>query len=450
MQINQKLSVRANIILTLEKINEGQSLSLLLDELLNNVKDNEKAFAHELLFGTLRHWFALNRIGESLIKNQPSDIGVGCTLNMGLYELIYMNTPDYAVINETLNALKVVGKNYGTGLINAILRKVADNKDKFAKKVAKNHSLPNWLAKQLKQDWGDFYEVLGQNLRETAPIFLRINPKFCSAEQYSKILQLADIPHQIISLNAQQSAICLLISVKITHLPHFYDGWLSVQDLNAQLAMFILQPILGKFDDKPLKILDACTAPGGKLAHLLEMFHMEHNGSPKNVQITALDISQGRLNRVRENLDRLKLSRDNINLVCDDMTQFNSCDKFDVIILDAPCTATGVIRRHPDINLLRQSDDVINTVQLQRQILDNCWQNLSKNGYLLYITCSILKDENERQIIQFLNTHSNAKAVTFELTLPNQIKQKIGYQCLPLDNNDGDGFYYALLQKTIA
>lgn len=262
MQINQKLSVRANIILTLEKINEGQSLSLLLDELLNNVKDNEKAFAHELLFGTLRHWFALNRIGESLIKNQPSDIGIGCTLNMGLYELIYMNTPDYAVINETLNALKVVGKNYGTGLINAILRKVADNKDKFAKKVAKNHSLPNWLAKQLKQDWGDFYEVLGQNLRETAPIFLRINPKFCSAEQYSKILQLADIPHQIISLNAQQSAICLLTSVKITHLPHFYDGWLSVQDLNAQLAMFILQPILGKFDDKPLKILDACTAPG--------------------------------------------------------------------------------------------------------------------------------------------------------------------------------------------
>ena len=147
-----------------------------------------------------------------------------------------------------------------------------------------------------------------------------------------------------------------------------------------------------------------------------------------------------------QNLERLQLSADNVSLVCDDATTFTALP-FDVIVLDAPCTATGVIRRHPDIALLRTQNDVMQTVDLQAKILANCWQNLAKNGVLLYVTCSVLKAENETQIGSFLAKNDDAKVIDFTLNLPNQIKRDVGYQCLPLNENDGDGFYYALLQK---
>lgn len=440
MQINPQLPVRANIILTLEKINQGQSLSLLLDDLLTAVKDNEKGFTHELLLGTLRHWHAISRIGESLIKQPPTDIGITCALNMGLYELLYMNTPDYAIINETLNAVKSLNKNYGVGLINAILRKVADKKEKFAKKINKNHSLPNWLAKELKQDWGDYYENLGQNLRKPAPIFLRVNGKFSTLTYYADLLNSADIAHEILPLGvAHERVIKLTASQKVQSLPHFQDGFVSVQDRHAQLCGHILKALNLP---KNLRLLDACTAPGGKLAQMLELsngvFHVEH--------ITALDNDEKRLNRVHENLARLQLA-DKAGVICADGTSYRTDTPFDVIVLDAPCSATGVIRRHPDIALLRTEQDVAQTVALQAKILQNLWQNLAVGGHLLYITCSLLKAENEHQITNFLAKMSNAKAVDFELTLPNQIKQAVGYQCLPLNDDDGDGFYYALLQK---
>ncbi|WP_323843413.1 16S rRNA (cytosine(967)-C(5))-methyltransferase RsmB [Moraxella sp. Pampa] len=441
MQINQKLSVRANVILTLEKINNGSSLSALLDGLLNGVKDNEKGFAHELLLGTLRGWYALNRIGESLIKVPPSDVGIICALNMGLYELLYMNTPSYAVINETLNALKAIGKNYGAGLINAILRKVADDKGRFFKKVNKNHSLPNWLAKQFKKDWVEYYDDLGWSLRNNAPIFLRVNPKFTTIDDYVDLLKQAKIAFEVVSLGiADAKTIKLIGGVKIHNLPHFADGWVSVQDRHAQICGHILS----KLDlPKSVKILDACTAPGGKLAQVLELsesgvFHVEH--------ALAFDDDEHRLKRVHENLARLGLS-DLASVVCADGRDYRADESFDVIILDAPCTATGVIRRHPDITLLRTEDDVMQTVGLQADILSNMWKNLTVGGYLLYITCSLLKVENEGQILRFLAKNNDAKVVAFGLNLPNQIRQAVGYQCLPLSCDDGDGFYYALMQK---
>ena len=438
--MNKNLPVRANIILTLEKINQGQSLALLLDDLLTAVKDNEKGFAHELLLGTLRHWHAISRIGESLIKQPPTDIGITCALNMGLYELLYMNTPDYAIINETLNAVKSLNKNYGVGLINAILRKVADKKEKFAKKVNKNHSLPNWLAKELKQDWGEYYESLGQNLRKTAPIFLRVNGKFSTLTYYASLLNSANIAHEILPLGvADERVIKLTTSKKVQSLPHFQDGFVSVQDRHAQLCGHILKALNLP---KNLRLLDACTAPGGKLAQMLELsndvFHVEH--------ITALDNDEKRLNRVHDNLARLQLV-DKADVICADGTSYRTDMPFDVIVLDAPCSATGVIRRHPDIALLRTEQDVAQTVALQAKILQNLWQNLAVGGHLLYITCSLLKVENELQMKNFLANTPTAKTVDFELTLPNQIKQAVGYQCLPLNDDDGDGFYYALLQK---
>ncbi|WP_066804780.1 16S rRNA (cytosine(967)-C(5))-methyltransferase RsmB [Moraxella oblonga] len=439
-------STRATIITTLQKIHEGQSLTTLLDACLTAVNDNERAFAHELLLGTLRQWHAINRIGESLIKNPPSDIGIVCALNMGLYELLYMNTPDYALINETLNALKSLNKNYGVSLINAILRKVAKDKDKFLKKVNKNHSLPNWLAKQLKQDFGDYYETLGQTLRQSAPIFLRPNVKLISLSEYSQLLKENHIKHTIVDLGFDdKQCIKLLDNIKIPNLPKFKDGFVSVQDKHAQLSGHILDKLVIKNlpIDKAIHILDACSAPAGKTAHLLELFAKNNT----NAIITAMDNDNERLAVIPDNLTRLGLLDDKVKIVCDDACIFKVDTPFDVILLDAPCSATGVIRRHPDINLLRSENDIKQTVKLQADILNNAWKNLKDGGYLLYVTCSLLKDENERQIKQFLNTHSNAKAVEFVLSLPNQIKQEVGYQCLPLNQNDGDGFYYALLQK---
>lgn len=441
-----KLNTRAKVIFTLEKIQQGQSLASLLDPLLQDVGDKDKGFAHELLLGTLRQWWALSRIGESLIEKEVTDKGVCAGLNVGLYQLLYMDTPDYASINDTVEAVKQLEKGYGAGLINAILRKVQKNPAKFAKKIAKNHSLPNWLAKELKQDWGEYYDELGQALRQSAPIFLRINAKFTTLDDYTTLLKNQDIGFELVNIGVKnEQTILLNDNVKIGDLPHFADGWVSVQDRHAQISAHLLASLAF---DKPLNVLDACTAPGGKLAHLLElsqknMFHVEQFNIDK---ITALDNDKKRLERVSQNLERLQLSADNVSLVCDDATTFTALP-FDVIVLDAPCTATGVIRRHPDIALLRTQNDVMQTVDLQAKILANCWQNLAKNGVLLYVTCSVLKAENETQIGSFLAKNDDAKVIDFTLNLPNQIKRDVGYQCLPLNENDGDGFYYALLQK---
>lgn len=440
------LSTRANVIATLERIQHGESLASLLEPLLNKVSEKDKGFAHELLLGTLRQWWALSRIGESLIENEVTDKGVWAGLNIGLYQLLYMDTPDYASIGETVEAIKQLDKGYGAGLINAILRKVQKNPAKFIKKIEKNHSLPNWLAYQLKQDWAEQYSELGQALRHPAPIFLRVNEKFCHINEYAKQLEELGISYELQPLGFKDyQAIRLIDNVRITELPHFADGWVSVQDLNAQLSGYLLASL--NFD-KPITILDACSAPGGKTAHLLELFHVE-----QIEHLTALDNDSKRLKRVVENLQRLKLDNDKVKILQADATafqvNFQSNEKFDVILLDAPCTATGVIRRHPDIALLRTENDVEQTVTLQTKILENLWQAVADNGYLLYVTCSMLKAENVAQLQLFTATHNDIKEVEFDLTLPNQFKQAIGWQCLPLDEHGGDGFYYALLQKKL-
>lgn len=441
MTPTKQLNTRATVIATLEKIQQGESLANLLEPLLNQVSEKDKGFVHELLLGTLRQWWALSRIGESLIENDVTDKGVWAGLNVGLYQLIYMDTPDYAAIGETVEAVKQLDKEYGAGLINAILRKVQKNPAKFAKKIEKNHSLPNWLAKQLKQDWANYYTELGQALRHSAPIFLRINTKFSNVENYANLLDEQGIGYELVNLGFKDNkTIRLTDSIRVTALPHFDEGWVSVQDLHAQLSAHILASL-----DLPknLNILDACSAPGGKTAHLLEMFHVE-----QIAKLTALDNDEKRLKRVEENLQRLRLLDEKVKLVCDDAVTFKAKKPFDVILLDAPCTATGVIRRHPDIAILRQEADAAQTVELQAKILANCWDNLAPNGCLLYVTCSILKAENEQQIQNFLAKQKDAKVVEFELNLPNQIKNDVGYQCLPLDPNGGDGFFYSLLKKS--
>ncbi len=502
-------SVRVRVIRTLVAIQNGQSLASVLDPLLNSLHDGDKGFAHALLLTTLRQWYALARLLDTLADNPIDEVEVRTTIQVGLTQLLYLEVADHAAIHETVEAAKEIDFAHATGLINAILRKVAKNPSKFRKKCDKKHSLPNWLAYQLKQDWSEQYDELMQGLRQAAPMFLRVNSVVSSVEDYQQALDGAEIGADIVELttdfkiaNSSESAAATTLSTKglrlhqttaVNALPQFAEGAVSVQDMHAQLAAPIIHKALmnkvsadksdadsDSSNNNELHILDACAAPGGKLAHWLEfisandelsLFHVKQDDAEAtpvitDIKVTAIDNEAPRIERIRENLQRLNLSQHDLqqaeksvelNIICADATRWQHGKNkkattnepvFDAILLDSPCTATGVIRRHPDISILRTEEDVEQTALLQADILHNLWPQLKVGGYLLYVTCSILKQENVEQMQDFMTHYSNVEAIKFSDNCSWGIEQAIGRQCLPIDSESGDGFYYALLQKT--
>lgn len=490
-------SVRVRVIRTLLAIQNGQSLSSVLDPLLNSLHEGDKGFAHALLLTTLRQWFALERLLDSLADNPIDEIEVRTTILVGLTQLLYLEVADHAAIHETVESVKEIEFAHASGLTNAILRKVAKNPSKFRKKCDKKHSLPNWLAYQLKQDWSEHYDELMQGLRQPAPMFLRVNTVNASVSDYQKTLQQADISAEWVEVKTGLSlsqatdnkdrvntvidhqALRLEQSRAVSGLPSFAEGGLSIQDLYAQLAAPIIQQALvhkeateaSVGEDRAvskLTLLDACAAPGGKLAHWLELLNSEDGSAlfhvkqdkvdDANIKLVAIDNEAPRIERIHDNLQRLNLEQANnsidLDIVCADATRWQLAEKgsdklavFDAILLDAPCTATGVIRRHPDISILRSEEDIEQTAALQADILHNLWPQLKVGGYLLYVTCSILKQENTLQMQDFLSKNNDATAIEFTDDSNWGIEQDIGRQCLPIDSTGGDGFYYALLQK---
>jgi len=499
-------SVRVRVIRTLLAIQNGQSLASVLDPLLNSLHDGDKGFAHALLLTTLRQWYALERLLDSLADNSIDEKEVRTTIQVGLTQLLYLQVADHAAIHETVEAAKEIEFAHATGLINAILRKVAKNPSKFRKKCDKKHSLPNWLAYQLKQDWSEQYDDLMQGLRQPAPMFLRVNTAVTSIEDYQQALVEFEVEADLVELtsglqlenssdtatanNILTKGLRLHQSTAVNALPQFAEGAASVQDMHAQLAAplihsALLNKLSVKNDDADgdvdtsndeVRILDACAAPGGKLAHWLELissnesslFHVKQDNAEtlpviSKVKITAIDNEAPRIERIHTNLQRLNLSQHDLqqaeknielNIVCADATIWQGAGKkksklvFDAILLDSPCTATGVIRRHPDISILRTEEDVEQTALLQADILHNLWPQLKVGGYLLYVTCSILKQENVEQMQDFMTHYNNIEAIEFSDDCNWGIKQAIGRQCLPIDSESGDGFYYALLHKT--
>lgn len=497
-------SVRVRVIRTLLAIQNGQSLSSVLDPLLNSLHDGDKGFAHALLLTTLRQWHALARLLDTLADNPIDEVEVRTTIQVGLVQLLYLEVADHAAIHETVEAVKEIEFAHASGLVNAILRKVAKNPSKFRKKCDKKHSLPNWLAYQLKQDWSEQYDELTQGLRQAAPMFLRVNTAAGSVDDYQHTLDGAEIDADLVELmsgirlsNASATTLSttglrLHQSTAVNALPHFADGAASVQDMHAQLAAPIINQALmaklsaessdasGNEKSGELQILDACAAPGGKLAHWLELlssaeqsplFHVKQKDSEStspasDIKLTAIDNEAPRIERIYDNLQRLNLTQQDLtqsettnialNIVCADATRWQAAGKkatseavFDAILLDSPCTATGVIRRHPDISILRTEEDIEQTAVLQADILHNLWPQLKAGGYLLYVTCSILKQENVEQMQDFIKHHDDAVAIEFTEDCNWGIAQAIGRQCLPIDGTSGDGFYYALLQKKV-
>ena len=386
---------------------------------------DDLSYAKSLTFGSIRFYHHLNDVITPRLKRplEKKNLDIHCLLILGAYQLIHSDTPVHAAINETVGVAEIIGKPWAKGFINAILRDI--DRDREIIENTKHYSHPSWMIKKLKQDHPkNFQEILIENNKK-APMTIRVHPSI-QRNDYQKQLQKINILSQSSTIAPQ--ALILNDAISVTKLPGFENGSCYVQDTSAQLAAQLISPKIGEL------ILDACSAPGGKATHLAEL-------CPK-ATIIALDSDRQRLSKVQENLDRFK--NHNITIQQGDARDQEWWDGklFDKILLDAPCSSTGVIRRHPDIKLLKKPKDISQITKTQSLILGNLWGLLKPGGLLLYATCSVLKDENVHQISQFLDKFEDAK--NEKITLPWG-DGDIGKQQLPL--KEYDGFYYAKLIK---
>lgn len=420
--------------LLLQVIDEGQSLSHLLPHGLRQLPPERRALAQELCFGTLR-WlprleFLLAQLLDKPLKAKDRDVHILALL--GLYQLGFMQIPPHAAVSETVAVTALLGKDWAKGLVNALLRRYQreslslDARAEADSVAASSH--PAWLLTRLQRCWPEQWMDIVKANNQRPPMTLRNNPRCQSREEYLQQLQAQGLDAQP-SVHAD-AALILSQPVVVEMLPGFAEGHVSVQDAAAQLAAQLLEPQPG------MRVLDACAAPGGKTGHLLERY--------AGIELQALDMDALRLARVQQNLDRLGLHATLIAADAADPAAWWDGKPYDRILLDAPCSASGVIRRHPDIKLLRREEDIDKLVKQQAQILDALWPLLQPGGMLLYVTCSVLIEENSQQVAGFLSRHNDAheQPITATWGLP----ALPGRQILP--NQDGmDGFYYAAIIK---
>jgi 16S rRNA (cytosine967-C5)-methyltransferase len=367
-----------------------------------------------------------------LITKPIKDLEIKALALVGIYQLCYMRVKPYAAVSETVLATRK--KPWAKGLINALLRNFQREQEHLEQKanaanwVATSH--PHWLVQKIEQDWPEHAQNILFENNQQPPMSLRVNLSRLSTEQY--LQQLSTQAIKAVAVDGCPSAIILEKPVAVELLPGFMDGLVSVQDVAAQLAANLLDVQPGQ------RVLDVCAAPGGKAAHILEH-------QPQLKELVAVDIDSTRLLRVNDTLQRLKLTATLIAGDAQAPQDWWDGQLFERILLDAPCSALGVIRRHPDIKLLRRADDIEVLQALQQNILHAIWPLLGPGGLLVYATCSILKQENEQQIAAFLATHADAKEVIIE-DADWGIATIHGRQIIT-GTSAMDGFYYARLVK---
>jgi 16S rRNA (cytosine967-C5)-methyltransferase len=416
-------------------IQDGQSLTAALDANLPALElSKDKAFVQALCYGVCRHYYRLDFILTELITKPIKDLEIKALALVGIYQLSYMRVKPYAAVSETVLATRK--KPWAKGLINALLRNFQREQEHLEQKANANNwiatSHPRWLVQKIEQDWPEHAQNILFENNQQPPMSLRVNLSRLSTEQY--LQQLSTQAIKAVAVDDCPSAIILEKPVAVELLPGFMDGLVSVQDVAAQLAANLLDVQPGQ------RVLDVCAAPGGKAAHILEH-------QPQLKELVAVDIDSTRLLRVNDTLQRLKLTATLI--VGDAQAPHDWWDGqlFERVLLDAPCSALGVIRRHPDIKLLRRADDIEALQALQQNILHAIWPLLAPGGLLVYATCSILKQENEQQIAAFLATHADAKEVIIE-DVDWGIATIHGRQIIT-GTSAMDGFYYARLVKIV-
>ncbi|CAH0524250.1 16S rRNA (cytosine(967)-C(5))-methyltransferase RsmB [Vibrio hippocampi] len=420
-------AVAANILF--QVVDKGQSLSTALPLGQQQVKPRDQALLQEICFGALRILPRLESVASELMDKplKGKQRVFHHLILVGIYQIGYMRIPAHAAVGETVEATKELKGPRLRGLINAVLRNYQRNQDELDQQSishnAGKYGHPGWLLKLLQQAYPQQWEQIVEANNTKAPMWLRVNTRHLTRDDYKALLDKAEIES---TLHPEaQDALKLTTPCDVTNLPGFEQGWVSVQDAAAQLSINYLTPQEGEL------ILDCCAAPGGKTAHILERTQQS--------QVVAIDSDANRLKRVHDNLQRLNLKAE---VICGDARypeDWWQGEQFDRILLDAPCSATGVIRRHPDIKWLRRGEDIAALAELQKEIMDAMWQQLKSGGTLVYATCSITPQENREQVIAFLQRTDNATLIGSEVDNP-------GRQILP-GENDMDGFYYAVLKK---
>jgi 16S rRNA (cytosine967-C5)-methyltransferase len=416
-------------------LEQGDSLSGLLTEELAAVGDpRQRAFVRELVLGTLR-WserleFVLGKLLQKPLRKKDRDLHA--LLLVGLYQALMLDTADHAAVSETVELARSSGKRWAAGMVNGVLRNALRQSDTLLSAAdevpSARWSYPDWWVQQLRHDWPDCWEQVLDGGNRRAPMVLRINRQQSARDAY--LTQLADTGIGAHMHALANSAIELDAPIAVDSLPGFRVGAVSVQDAAAQFAAEQLMLEAGQ------RVLDACAAPGGKTGHILEI--------EPDVSLVALDNTRARLDRVEENLQRLKQSAE---CVCADAAVSGDWwdgKLFDRILLDAPCSASGVVRRHPDIKRLRRESDLQQLPVLQQQLLDALWPLLAPGGILLYSTCSVFRCENIGVVEAFMAQQNDATELPLDVEWGK--RQSVGRQLLPGEQGM-DGFYYARLIK---
>ncbi len=413
---------------------QGRSLDDALAEAATEVALRDRPLLQALAYGTVRWHRRLAGFTDRLLTRplQPRDAILADLLAVGLFQLEAMRVPPRAAVHATVAATEVLHRPRARGLVNAVLRRFQRERDSLVRAVdaqpAFRHAFPDWLYAALAEDWPEEVEALATASNAVPPMWLRVNAARGSREAYAD--RLAAAGHAARSHPEAPEALCLETPAEVAALPGWAPGDVSVQDAAAQLAARLLAPAPGQ------RVLDACAAPGGKTAHLLET-------TPGVAELVALDVSPGRLAELERGLARLSLRARCLVGDAAHPAAWWDGRPFDRILIDAPCSATGVIRRHPDIKLLRRPEDVDRLVGLQAAILDALWPLLAPGGRLVYATCSVLRRENDSQIAAFLQRTPDAI-----LAPDSGVISRPGRQILTGETNM-DGFYYACLQHSL-
>ena len=422
------LSVRVASVRLLDDVSHGGSLNTLYGPIEASVQDSDRAFLKELVYGSLRLWPLYKGIVRQLLDRplKAKDSALEATLIMAMYELDECHTPDYASVSAAVDVCNAIDKPWASRLINGCLRRY--QRDRLALHDAlgdtERAALPGWLYKSLIRSLPDAVSASADVSKKKPPLTLRVNVQKTSRDDYQAQLQLAGIPTQALGT----SALTLLEPLPVAQIPQFEAGFASVQDHSAQLAAELIAFVPGA------RILDACAAPGGKACHFAEL----------GAQVTAMDISEARLEKVSDNAARLDLTIATVACNATDIPHGLIDEGFDSILLDAPCSATGVMRRNPDVKVIRTKADIAQFATLQLRLLTSVWPHLKIGGQLLYATCSLLPDENEDVVSDFLSTTADAQSVP----LPKDvgIQMAFGQQVIPSPGH-GDGLYYCLIEK---
>jgi len=394
-----------------------------------------RALVQELAYGTLRHWGTLAALTARLAAKPFSDAELHALVAVALYQLDHTRAPPFAVVDHAVNVAARIARPAAKSLVNALLRRYLREREALHAAVGADPvarwSYPQWWIDRVRADYPADWEAILAAGNERPPLALRVNARTTTRDAFLAACAAAEIG----AVPAGDAGVIVDPPRPVTDLPGYREGWFAVQDPGAQLAAPLLQLRPG------VRVLDACAAPGGKTAHLAEF---------ADVEVVALDSEPARLARLRENLSRLQLASSRVRVIAGDAgapAAWWDGRAFDRILVDVPCTASGVVRRHPDGKWLRREGDIANCARQQARILDALWPCLAPGGLFLYATCSVFRAENDAQIEAFQARHADAlrESVTFPAAVVHQGGQLL--PSLPGAAHNQDGFFYALLRK---